>query len=373
MSDGPRRLDELPSEILHRIALHLPCSAILRVCFTNRALYSACYDRLVFKRCAIGPIFEPRYNHYPELDDVPMEDWELESCPSEASDENSEDEEWFELFEEELSPEDDWDMNDWGPNAAQIVAQRQQDWYAQWGESVFDALSAGDSARIAFAVQLAERYFNVSKAHHMVQNTTNQTFQRTIEPPECWVRYREDRSCWSPRISHAQWKAGDFLRWFPHLLALRHPSSLSVLPESLHCLLWEPDIYDLIEKEDYTGVDPNPSTPDFCAVSFCLMTLMLLRMEKRRRMPTDPDDHNDFLTDPFWNRGLHNYDPLVELGVLLRKESLLRDYDLSRYGMAIVLYMLFYVVGPRDYKAAIPVPTLQVGKNYADAPSAELC
>jgi hypothetical protein len=227
-----------------------------------------------------------------------MKDWELESCPSEASDENSDDEEWFELFEEELSPEDDWDMNDWGPDATQIVVQRQQDWYARWGESsVFNALSAGDSARIAFAVQLAERYFNVSKAHQMAQNATNPTMHTNCESPGHWVTFREEASCWSPRISHSQWEAGDFIRWFPHLLALRHPSALSVLPESLHLLRWAPNIYDLIEKEDYTGVDRNPSNPNFCGIGFSLMTLMLLRMEKRpRRKPTDPIGHGVSIT-----------------------------------------------------------------------------
>ena len=324
-------LDALPTEILHRICLHLPCSSILNICFTNRILYSACYDQLVFKRCAIKPVFQHRYNDLLELDHVDVEDWELESCASEASAEKSDDEDWYPFFgEEALNPEDEWVMDDWGPDALHQIIQRQQDWYTTWGEfSVFDALSAGDSACIAFSVEKAESYFNARKAHRI------------------------------PLVNHTQWESGDFIQWFPHLLAIRHPSALYAEPESLHLLLWVPEILDVIELEQDV-IGRNPSTPDFLAISFSLVTLMLLRMETvPRRKASDRLGSRVDIREPFWSQELKGYDLVSDLGALLNETWDLESYDMKTHGVPMVLWMLFFAVAPFQTDKAAPLPTLQ--------------
>jgi hypothetical protein len=327
----PHQLDELPTEVLHSICRQLPCSSILSICFTNRILYSACYDRLVFKRCAIGPVFEHRYNNLAELDNVHVEEWEFGSCASEASEEKSEDEEWFPSYgEEELSAEEEWDMDDWGPNTMQRIVQKQQDWYLRWGEfAVFDALSATDSARIAFAVEKAESYFNISEAHRM-------SF-----------------------ISHAQWKSGNFVQWLPHLLALHHPSALYAEPESLHLLFWSPEVLKQINQEQHSAIR-NPSTTDSLAVSFSLVTLMLLRMESiPRRKASDRVGTLVDIREPFWSQELKCYDLVSDLGNLLNENWTMESYDMKMNGVPMVLYMLFFAVAPFQTEKTCPLPTLQ--------------
>jgi hypothetical protein len=84
------RLSILPVELLQNICSNLPFTSILALSFTCRTLYYACWDRRVFKEYTIRAISLPRYHHLPALDEIDVEDWELESCASEASAEKSE-------------------------------------------------------------------------------------------------------------------------------------------------------------------------------------------------------------------------------------------------------------------------------------------
>ncbi|KAF2686173.1 hypothetical protein K458DRAFT_430050 [Lentithecium fluviatile CBS 122367] len=252
-------LEALPTELLHSVCRYLPCFSILSLCFTSRVLYASCYDRLIFKSSAIGAIFEDRYDNLPQLDDVHVEAWELQSCASEASAEKSEDEEWWPDFEEEnMSPQDDWDMQDWGPDAMQRIATAQQEWYKNWPESlIFELLSAADSARIALAVEKAELYFNVSIADQL------------------------------PTLTHSQRESRELVQWLPRLLALHHRSAILAQPEILHLLLWDPDDVERLKLEsDYPARNPSPT--GFTAAAFSIAALMLVRMEAvPRRRPTD--------------------------------------------------------------------------------------
>ncbi|KAF2635598.1 hypothetical protein P280DRAFT_191635 [Massarina eburnea CBS 473.64] len=220
MNNSRAALGLLPTELLHRIAASLPCSSILNVCFTSRNLYAALYDRHVFKRSAVNVLYVDKYIRLPPLDDVQVESWELESCASEASEENSEDEWWPNLEEQDLDPEDDWDHADWGPDARQRKAIVNNDWDMNWPQaSIFDALTAGDGARIAFAAEKANRIFNVC--------LHAQPWNRMV-----------------------QWERESLVNWLPHLITLGHNSAMDLRPETFQLILWAPDILEVIENQD---------------------------------------------------------------------------------------------------------------------------
>ncbi|KAF1953023.1 hypothetical protein CC80DRAFT_537811 [Byssothecium circinans] len=269
MARAVAALDTLPTELLHRIAASLSCSSI-NLCFSNRTLYVALYDRLVFKRSAVDVLFVDKYHELPELEDVHVEDWELQSCASEASMEDSEDEDWWSALEEEVpDPGDDWDYADWGPDERQRKASASEDGYLNWSQaSIFHALSSGDSARIAFAVEKANRLFNV--APH----------------DQPWNRMK-------------QWENESLVTWLPHLIALRHNSVMALRPEAFQLIIWAPSILEAIE-EDGSPVR-SPSYPDYVAVGFCMVALLLKRAETI--FPGDRGmDGFEAIREFFWSR-----------------------------------------------------------------------
>ena len=261
-------LEFLPAELLHEIALYLPCSSILRLSFTSRRLYATCFDQAVFKRNAVSAIYEDKYHLLPPLDDVMVEDWELETCDSEASNEDSDLEEWWPDFEEEeISKEDDWDYSDWGPTKQQIIIEKQEQRFLKWpGRRIFDGLSANNNARIAFAVEKASSYLNV-----------------TLDQ--------------QPKDRSNDWREGNFLHWFPHLIALRHPVCLTLKPEHLQMLLWHPDHWD---SKRMDSPPRNPSTAEYINVAYCILALLLFRLETIPRSLIHQENH-DAAHEPFWS------------------------------------------------------------------------
>lgn len=301
------QLDLLPAELLHRIAIFLPCSSILNVCFTSRRLYQVCYDRAVFKHSAVTALFDDKYDGLLKLDDdVKVEDWELETYASETTTEESEEDEWMSGPEEELSPVDEWDLSDWGPDYAQRIAAEQEEYYSGWPEAkLFDQLSAGASARIAYAVEKARSYFNISP-EDQISNYTK------------------------------AWEQDHFREWLPHLIALRHIVCLQIRPETSHFVLWEPDSPLQAEHPN-----PNPSVPDFFAIGFCLIALMLLKMERVPRKRVFQDTHID-IREPFWTDGYGAFSIVEDLEYNLEQIGWdIRAYDIFSARYTVVLYMLF--------------------------------
>lgn len=189
-SSDNSRLDVLPAEVLHGIASFLPCSSILALCFVNRRLYSACYDRAVFKRNATNALREDRYTSLVELQRCDCQEcvWrQIEaldegSLSSETTTEVDSEDEWYPEPEEDLQPEQEWNFDDWGPNIIQLRARPSQEWLKIWpGSDIFNQLSASDSARIACAVERAQKCFNVSLTHQSRDLSQRWTDGRWIE------------------------------------------------------------------------------------------------------------------------------------------------------------------------------------------------
>jgi hypothetical protein len=108
--------------------------------------------------------------------------------------------------------------------------------------SIFDTLSANDSARIAFAAEKADRLFNLHP-HHQLRDRLQ------------------------------QWDEESFLHWLPHLIALRHNSCFGLKPDTLELKLWS-DMKGKLSMPRF-----NPSIPDYMAVGFCMVALLLKRLE----------------------------------------------------------------------------------------------
>lgn len=319
MSDGDAALPDLPAEILQDIAIHLPFSSILGLSLTCKRLSAICYHRHVFKRKAVNAIHDEKYHDMAtlDLDAIKIEDWELQTCDSEASEENSEDEEWWPEFDGDISPEDDWDYTDYETVTQYKLGKAHDQRITMWPDrTVLDKLSAADGARVAFAVEKAQQWFNVP----------------LDQQPE-------DRS--------NDWRKGDFASWLPHLVTLRHPSVFALRPEHIHSLLC-----DLTENDHRERVK-NPCLVEYLNAAYCIAVLMLSRVET---MPLVPEELRfQVATDPFLGSGpfLSDFpDVLMLITWVMTPDKVHLEYG-DRY--TIVVYMIFRVFierGPRD----VPLP-----------------
>jgi hypothetical protein len=260
MSDDIPRLENLPAEIIHRIALFLPCSSILPLSFTSRALHKTCYDKIVFRRNAKTVLYEEFDFARMRLDDVEVEAWELESCASEASAERSEDEDWWpDLDEDEVDQDpNEWDHDNWGPKEVMKWSGEAEEWYENWpGAQMFERLSVDDWAKIAFAVEKARLLLTEREEKWNEREEENEKKAET-------ERYTND------------WATHNMQTWLPHLLALRHPAVFILPPAHLQLLLEHPDIDELGH-----GIPSvrNPSRPDDIAATFSMVVLYLHDME----------------------------------------------------------------------------------------------
>ncbi|KAF2874723.1 hypothetical protein BDV95DRAFT_563481 [Massariosphaeria phaeospora] len=278
MSDAALKLDTLPTELLHRIASYLPCSSILPLCFTSRILYSSCYDKIVFKHSSTTVLYDSHYYERMRLDDVEVEDWELESCASEASAENSEDEEWDpSLFEDEwpVRPRDEWDHGNWGPKEVLRRSEEAEAWYGAWPDAaVYDRLQTADCAKIALAVEKARKLFPfVDEDNELLADFSDRDRANKRRVIEEMMKVKTTE--WT-----GNWKAYNARDWLPQLIALGHPSVIHMQPEHLQLLLWHTNQDDEIER--------NPSLFDYCTVGFCMTALQLLQIELRPAEPNFP-------------------------------------------------------------------------------------
>jgi len=340
MGDDIPNLEQLPAEIIHRIALFLPCSSILRLSFSSRMLHRTCYDKVVFKRNATTLLYEEFDFARMQLDDVEVEAWELESCASEASAERSEDEIWWpDLDEDEtrLNPGEEWDYSNWGPKDNGRWSGEAEEWYENWpGAATHEKLSVDEWAKIAFAVE---------KARGLI-----------TEREEKWDAREEEYALKDETKRYTRdWPTHEMKDWLPHLLALRHPAVFPLRPTNLQLLLWHPDMSD-------DGHDPydvrNPSLPDDIAVSFSMVALFLHGMELRPA-------HAEFnvacqhLSTSLWkghpgNMGM--LDIILPRAIDFQWQEPEKDYDLSDvYALLLHLVLVLY---PHSTVKRIPVPVL---------------
>lgn len=197
------RLDVLPVEVLQTIASFLPCSSILNLSFSNRRLFGACYDRAVFKQAAVDALYADRYTHLPSLETFRFENDAFRRCDeislsSGTTTEVDSEDEWYPEPEGELTEDEDWDFNDWGPDLVQRRALPHQEWVLSWPRSkVSYDFTAPESARIALAVEKAQKYFNVSLEYQSKDLT-----QRWID--EGWIDCKYDLTCGVRAIEHRQ-------------------------------------------------------------------------------------------------------------------------------------------------------------------------
>ncbi|KAF7672915.1 hypothetical protein GT037_008866 [Alternaria burnsii] len=319
MTHGDATLPGLPAELVQDIAIHLPCSSILSLSLTSKRLFAKCYNRHVFKRKAANAIYYEKYHDMAslDLDAVEVENWELQTCDSEASEEGSEDEEWWTEFQEDISPEDDWDYADYVTEEQYRLEKAHEQRIATWPDrTVFDSLSAGDSARVAFAVEKAQQWFNVP----MDQQPKN-------------------RSC--------DWRKGVFAFWLPHLFTIRHPSVFALKPEHLHFLLCEPT-----ENENPECIK-NSCLIEYLNSAYCMVMLMLSRVEKMALVPEEL--RYALATEPFLGSGCFRLDfpdVLMDMTWVMTPNKVRLDFE-DRY--TTILYMVFKIFtarSPRD----VPLP-----------------
>ncbi|KAF9729507.1 hypothetical protein PMIN02_005107 [Paraphaeosphaeria minitans] len=309
-------LDLLPAEVTHLVASFLPFSSILALCFVNRRLYTACYDSAVFKRSAIDALHEDRYTSLVELQKCDcqgcawrqIEALDQESLSSETTTEVASDEEWYPEPEEELQQEEEWDCDDWRPSIIQHRARPSREWLMSWPSSdVFNHLPASDSARIACAVERAQKLFNVSLAHQL-------------------------------RDLSQRWTRGRCVEWLPHLITLRHVSSLELKPWTLQRLLFAPDV----SWWNGDQATKNPCTSEYIAAAFCMLTLTLMWMEAKPSILKDSPVEQDNIREQFCLPGPNDYCVWERMDWLLSEASDIRDFDpYDRY--TVILRLIFRI------------------------------
>ena len=303
-------LSLLPPEILHRIASYLPCSTILSLCFSCRQLYALCYDRLVFRRCAKNALYEDRYTHFPTLSYPSLYEWDVESLASATTTEVDSEDSWCSAPDEQPTSDEEWDFHNWGPGRLELRLAPHFEWLATWPNAdVFNDISAGEGARIAWAIEKSQRLFNV---------------ELELQP---WDR--------SP-----QWQEGGWIKWLPHLLALGHKSCLELKPWSFQRLLFEPDAD--WEDPDFSNGKPwrNQSASEYVCIGFCIVLLILVLAEGN---PGLNDIHavHDLLEDFCLPRPNACYIG-EQLDWLLMEAGDIREFDLKdRY--SVILRTIFSI------------------------------
>lgn len=319
MTYGNIALPDLPVELLQNIAVYLPFSSILSLSLTSKQLFAACYHRHVFKRKAVNAIFDEKYHNMASLhlDDVEVEDWELQTCDSEASEEASDGEEWWSGVDEEISPEEGWDYTVSITQAQYKIEKAHAERIAKWPDrTVFDKLSASDSARVAFAVEKAQQWFNVPLDYQPIDRSIN-------------------------------WREGDFASWLPHLVTTRHPSVFTMKPEHFHFLLCKHG------QTGRFGFDKNSCLIDYLGSAYCIAVLTLTRIETLATAPgriwRPVTNALPFDSGPF---GLALPDVLLFFSWVMTRNKVRLDYE-DRY--TTVIYMIFRILAasrPHD----VPLP-----------------
>jgi hypothetical protein len=343
-------IEALPTELIQRIALFLPCTSVLNFSFTSRTLHSALYDKFVFRRSATTILYVEIDPARMRLDDVEVEPWELESCASEASAERSSDEEWWpDLDEDEanISPRDDWDNTCWGPKEVPKWTGEAAQWYDAWPSALRTTkFNAKDWARIAFAVE---------KARSVVTESRCDTREEYRDD------YEEERAQKAETAFFTEaWTTHDMKAWLPHLLALRHPVVFSIPSSCLQTIFWHPDGDSVYDRWGQVESFRNPSLTDDTAAAFSTVVLWLHRMELH-----PVKEHEDYLdaystlsTTMWWAhpKSCGIFNELCERATNFSWKTEPSDYNFDDI-YALLLHMIFTLY-PRRCSIRIPTPVL---------------